>query len=399
MDLRTGESYWRAVCPLACKFPSLEDDVQCEAAVIGGGITGALISNHLVSAGVDTILIDKGELAAASTAASTGLLQYEIDTPLIELIAHVGEAAAVQAYRRGLSAIDEMEILVNELSDRCGFSRRSSIYLASARADLPELYREFECRRDFHFDVSFWTESELAERSSIRAPGAIYSRGDGQIDPYRLTRRLLDKACLQGLRVFARTEVRRIEEKSETVTLWTADRRITARWAVFATGYESKCYLPQDVGRLQSTYVAISEPISSFEGWPDGCLIWETARPYFYARQTPDGRAIIGGEDTDFREDHNISGMVTSQTGRLTRRFAELFPNLQFAPAYLWGGTFGDTKDGLPYIGRPAGRDRLFAALGYGGNGITFSVIAARLITDLMLQRPNPDAALFRFGR
>lgn len=76
-----------------------------------------------------------------------------------------------------------------------------------------------------------------------------------------------------------------------------------------------------------------------------------------------------------------------------------MFPDTPFEVAYSWAGTFGETKDGLAYIGSPAERPDAYFALGYGGNGITMSMIAARIITDLYLGRPNPDARLFRFDR
>jgi glycine/D-amino acid oxidase-like deaminating enzyme len=56
-------------------------------------------------------------------------------------------------------------------------------------------------------------------------------------------------------------------------------------------------------------------------------------------------------------------------------------------------------RDGLAYIGQLADRPNVYFALGYGGNGITFSVIAAQLISDLYCGRPNADAAVFRFER
>jgi len=53
----------------------------------------------------------------------------------------------------------------------------------------------------------------------------------------------------------------------------------------------------------------------------------------------------------------------------------------------------------LPYIGRIRNRPRTWFTLGYGGNGITFSMIAARLLVDALQDRPNPDAHLFSFDR
>jgi glycine/D-amino acid oxidase-like deaminating enzyme len=76
-----------------------------------------------------------------------------------------------------------------------------------------------------------------------------------------------------------------------------------------------------------------------------------------------------------------------------------LFPDLQLEVAYAWAGTFGETKDGLAYIGVHPRFPHACLALGYGGNGITFSLIAAEIIRDYFLGRKNRDAHLFRFGR
>jgi glycine/D-amino acid oxidase-like deaminating enzyme len=130
-----------------------------------------------------------------------------------------------------------------------------------------------------------------------------------------------------------------------------------------------------------------------------GCLIWETARPYFYARGTADGRAIIGGEDISYSDDHRRDGLVAQRIELLGQRFQRLFPDSNFIPAFGRAGTFGETKDGLPYIRSPASQPQAFFALGYGGNGITFSMIAARLIRDLYLGLPNADAEVFGFSR
>jgi glycine/D-amino acid oxidase-like deaminating enzyme len=57
------------------------------------------------------------------------------------------------------------------------------------------------------------------------------------------------------------------------------------------------------------------------------------------------------------------------------------------------------TKDGLAYIGESPEKPGAWFALGFGGNGITMSMIAARLIADSFTGRANPDADIFRFGR
>ena len=81
------------------------------------------------------------------------------------------------------------------------------------------------------------------------------------------------------------------------------------------------------------------------------------------------------------------------------RRFSRLFPSVSIEVAYAWAGVFGTTADGLPYIGVLPEHPHTYFALGYGGNGITFSAVAAGLIRDWWTGCENPDQALFSFDR
>ena len=91
MDLRTGQSLWQALQGPIPEHPPLEGDARAEVVIIGGGVTGALLSWILVQHGIEVLLVDKRHPTTGSTAASTGLLQYEVDTPLVELIEKVGK--------------------------------------------------------------------------------------------------------------------------------------------------------------------------------------------------------------------------------------------------------------------------------------------------------------------
>ena len=82
----------------------------------------------------------------------------------------------------------------------------------------------------------------------------------------------------------------------------------------------------------------------------------------------------------------------------LQSQLSKLFPRIGIDVDWSWGGTFGETKDGLPYIGTVPVSHGYFA-LGYGGNGSTCSLIAADLLLDLFLQRRNLDLEIFRFDR
>jgi len=401
MDLTSGTPLWPTLVGLPAVYPRLRRDLRCDVAVIGGGITGALVAHRFALAGVHTVLLEADEIGRGSTAATTALIQYEIDTHLIELIERVGNDHAVRSYRLCVDAVRGVEALATASGDGCDWRSAPSLYLASRRRDRRTLEQERLARRAAGIEVDFLTEHDIRERFSFSRPAALLSPVAGEVDAYRLTHHLLRAATAAGLEVYDRTPVTKYACDREGVALGLAGGvRVTARRAVFATGYETPEFLEADIVRLQSTYALATEPVASTEGWgQDRCLIWESARPYVYARTTRDGRVIVGGADTPFATTHKRSRLLQRQTDRLERQFRDMFPAIDAGVDWRWGGTFGHTKDGLPYIGTARQFPHGYFALGYGGNGITFSWIAAGILLDLFLERPNPNAELFRFDR
>jgi glycine/D-amino acid oxidase-like deaminating enzyme len=65
--------------------------------------------------------------------------------------------------------------------------------------------------------------------------------------------------------------------------------------------------------------------------------------------------------------------------------------------AYGWAGTFGETQDGLAYIGENKQFPDAYFAVSYGANGTTYAVVAAEIIRDLYLGCTNKDAVIFSF--
>jgi glycine/D-amino acid oxidase-like deaminating enzyme len=126
--------------------------------------------------------------------------------------------------------------------------------------------------------------------------------------------------------------------------------------------------------------------------------LWNTADPYLYIRLTKDDRVIVGGRDEEFFNPQRRDKLLNRKSNLLSKDFNKMF-NTKFHKAeFSWCGTFGVTKDSLPYIGTLKNKNNYFA-LGFGGNGITFSVIAAQMITKSISGRKNPDMKLFSFDR
>jgi glycine/D-amino acid oxidase-like deaminating enzyme len=401
MDLRSGYPWWAVSNGLPHAFPSLQADLRCDVAVIGAGITGALIADELAAHGHSVVVLDRREAGWGSTSASTALLQYEIDTPMTDLCKRYGEADAVLAYRACAEAIPMLQDRARTFRD-VGFARMSSLYYASKRRHRRDLQDEYALRARHGFDVAWLEPDALEERYGFHAPGAILSALAARLDPYAMTYRLLQRLEKTGSAVFDRTAVEAIEVGARSVTLRTPDgARVTARHLVVAGGYESQTLLRQKVAANRSSYAYITEPIDDGAlGALRDTMLWESARPYLYLRSTADRRLLVGGEDDAVDLPAKRDAQVARKARTLQQQVQALFPQLPVQPAFAWAGTFAETQDGLPFFGAHEEHGpRVLFAMAYGGNGITYSMLGAGLLRALIERRKHPLAQLFGFAR
>lgn len=396
MNLLSPQPFWPKKDGLPHSFPALDGDVDCDVAIIGGGITGACVAWELADAGLAVVVLDRREVAHGSTAGNTGLMLYELDVPLERLAQRIGRGPAERAFRRCRDAIPSLERRVRQLAIDCDFRRRSSLYVAAQPGHVARLRREFLARRAAGFAVEWWPARRVRTESTLPHAAGILSADAAELDAYRLTYGLLQAAERCGARVHDRTEVTSWRDTSTGVRVRTPRGMVTARSLVLASGYEAAASYPELPGRLHSTFALVTEPLPNFNGWPaDRCLIWDTGNPYLYLRTTPDGRAIIGGYDEPFRNPSARDRLLRSKVAALKRRFAQFFPKIPIEIASAWAGTFGVTADGLPFIGPHPSAPHVWLALGFGGNGTTFSVIAGQIIRRGILGVKDRDAGLF----
>ena len=381
-------------------YPSLNHDVKTDIAIIGAGISGALVANELCRAGYKVIIVDRRHTGFGSTAASTSLLQYEIDTPLHELIQSVGEKNATRSYHLCRQAIYDIEKLCETLDDQDVFIRRPSFQFASFKNDVRSLEKEFLLREREGFALQWLDEKDIQRKFGFSKPGGILSEDGAEADAYIITHHILEKFIQKNLHVYDNTEIVSIRYGKKEVQLRaTNKKKITAKKLIIACGYESQKYIPFKVQDLDSTFAIASEPMEKKDFWYRNSLIWETQSPYLYLRTTRHKRIIAGGKDIPFTNPDKRDNMLPGKAKSLERAVTKLFPAIKFKTDFRWAGTFASTKDGLPYIGSIRQRPHTYFALGYGGNGITFSAIAAVIIKDMLKGKKNKDQEIFKFGR
>ncbi len=398
LKLRTGVPLWAVGSQRQAAATRLQSNLNVDAAVIGGGISGALVADALLQAGFSVAAFDRTGFVRGSTPASTALLQFEIDQPLTILRRRIGMDRASRAWWRSATAVSRLRARIEDLGLRCGFRERHSAYLPGDVLDAAGLRREAAARQRIGLRSVLIDRATLGRLTGIDKPAAIWSAGSAEVDPAKLARGLWRSAAMRGAVLHAPVDIVDIAPGQRRVTLSTDEGySISARSVVLATGYAlSKLVKPRGYRIISSWAMATAPQPEAL--WPSRCLIWEAADPYLYCRTTQDGRVVAGGEDAEFEDEARRDALIPTKVTCLAHKLGRLLPSLDTQPAFAWAGCFGQSATGLPAIGEVPGAPRCYVVMGFGGNGITFSAIAAEMIQRAMLGLPDPDADLFRLA-
>ncbi len=389
-ELRGGHPPWMAGYERPPR-KLLDHSMECDILVVGAGITGSLMAEHLTRLGHKVCVIDRERPGFGSTAASTAMLQWEIDCPLSELTRFYGFERAANIYRRSLQAVAGLRTLVGELGLQCSFRDRNSLYMTGEGTSARELLAEHSLRRRAGLPGVYLDRPTMLREFGFDREAGILSPGSADADPLRLSHALIAAAVSGGALMFDANAVS-YDCTGRGVTVGLDNGcEIAAGRVVLATGYVMPDIVKTDLHKTASSWAIATPPQDPGVLWRDGVLIWEASDDYLYARTTADNRIVIGGEDDDaITEPSARDALMQKKSAIILNKLRALCPRADATAAYVWSGAFGETEDGLPLIGEVPGHPRIHAAYGYGGNGITFSFLASRLVGMMIEGRSEP---------
>lgn len=395
-DLRTGRSLWADSPGLGVPVRPLSKAVSVDIAIVGAGISGAFMARELAR-DHSVAVLDRRPPLMGSTVASTALLQWEIDLPLTALSERIGAAKARRAYQRSRRAIGDLKRIVAKDRIVCGLHDKAALYLAGDEYGHRALAAEAEARATLGLESRYVGPSDLREQFGIDRTGAILSQGSASGDPARLAAGLLRRAAADGARIYSPVEVLEAVSDPDGVTLLTdAHQPVRAGAVIFCCGYEFPKVVPTPGAQVISTWALASKSRTPCPRWLKDTLVWEASDPYLYLRMSRDGRLIVGGEDEASPTAHADKTKLKRKCETISAKLKRLLPTVEFEIDYSWAGAFGESSTGLPSIGPVPDMDHCWAVMGFGGNGITYSVIASQIVSSALRGRPDPDADLYR---
>lgn len=398
-DLRDSKPVWADSPRIGIRSGTTPKADRYDTIVVGAGISGALVSHALHRPGQSMLVIDKSEPVMGSSVASTAMIQHEIDTPLTELRKMIGKDAADRAWQRSARAVLRLEEIVTSLGISCGMARKQALYLAGDEMGSRALKAEAAAREEAGIKAKFLNAAELKEQYGLERTAAILSDISASANPAQLTAGLLRHTAGAGAEIVSQLEITDLRNLGDEVVLATAEGKIlSARNVVFCTGYQFLKMLESPKHQIISTWALASRKGLELPDWLEKHIVWEASDPYLYLRTDRNGRMIAGGEDKENPTSFQSERKLATKTKIIRSKIEKLLGVDIGEPEYRWAAAFGTTTTGLPLIGAVPGMKNVYAVMGFGGNGITFSQIAAEIVAAAVNGGKDPDADLFRLG-
>jgi glycine/D-amino acid oxidase-like deaminating enzyme len=383
---RYGTSPWDAALPAGkrSEYPTLRGDHQAQVVIIGGGLTGCAIAHACAAAGVRPLLLERARLAQGSSGRSGGLVLPEPGVPFKDLVAAHGLRSARQVYELWRQGALDASALLKRLGLGRTVSARELVTLATG-ADAKALEREFEARTAAGLTPAWLAAKQLRALVPLAASGGMRMRGGFMIDPVRVTLGLAGAATKKGAAIFERTAVQKVRFDRTGVEAITAAGRVRAGTVIIATGAATVEFraLRRHFKRRE-TYCVLTEPMPAAMRRTLGApgLVLAAAPPSRRVMTvTPDNRLLVTGGDQAELPARARPAALVQRTGQLMYESLMMFPSISgLQPEYGWEAGYGQTADGLMYVGPHRNYPHHLFALGGSGQSLTGAFVAARLI-------------------
>jgi glycine/D-amino acid oxidase-like deaminating enzyme/nitrite reductase/ring-hydroxylating ferredoxin subunit len=378
-------SLWQNEMPIY--RPENDPDIETiyDVAIVGGGITGISTALLLQNAGKQCIVIEANNLCFGTSGGTTAHLNTLLDTPYTTIIKNFGKESAQLVAWAAAEAIDLIKENIATYKIDCGFEEASAYLFSQTKEQTEELDEIYEACQDVSLDVSY----NLSLPVNIEYEKSIEVRGQGKFHPLKYVYALARAFEDAGGTILQHTRVESVED-TEGITIETTNGSFRAANLIYAT------HIPPGVNLVHLRCApwrsyAMAFTIKS-KKYPQD-LVYDMYDPYHYIRsQKIDGKEymIVGGEDHKTGQAENAEASFLRLESYIRKYFTvdEIL--------FKWSSQYFEPADGLPYIGHlPGNPGNIFVATGYGGNGMTYSSVAALLLRRMILKGESPYIKLF----
>lgn len=387
-----GTSYFDKVKEKINQYPYLNENIECDILIIGGGIEGITLNKYL-SENYDVVLVEEKMFAKNSTSVATALLEFQLDNFAEELESCLTQEEIIEIYRMGKNSIEKIEKFIKENGNKCEFKRKTALLYSNRKKDIKKIKKEYLFRIKNGFNCKFIDEENNPFNFEIKA-GILDESGGAEFNPYLFAKQMLETS-LNKNKIFENTKIIRIEQDNKYNYCFTEQQNvIKCKKVILATGYNLSL-LDDSAMKLMTqniSYSIVTNPLKNIESIKN-VLIQDCLENYHYLRALPNNRVIFGGEDIKFKNEIDEK-TAKNKYKSLLKKLNLILKNEKIIIENSFCGLFISTKNNLGIIGESKNKN-VFYFLSCGANGIVNTFCGIEIIKDLLNNKHNYFEKMF----
>jgi len=351
--------------------------------IIGAGFTGLWTAFHIKQKypSKKIAIIERGSTPDGASMRNAGFACFGSLTEILSDIATMGVSKTMQLLNWRYEGLQQIRQYFNDTAiDYYNYGGYELLYTDTPLEQLGEINKLL-------YGITSATETFVLKDDLIEQFGfahtnhIIENRFEGALHPGKLMTALLEKVISLKVQILFGTELKSLVEKSDHITLHTADKRIlTAQQIIICTNAFSKVLLPDAPIVPARGQVLITEPIPDlpFKG------VFHFDEGYYYFRNL-DNRILLGGaRNTSFETEYTLDAITTFPIQQALERFLNnvILPNSNPTITHRWAGIMGMGPEKFPIVEKI--NDRKFCAVRLGGMGVALAPVVGKLIAEMI---------------
>lgn len=370
-------SYWNKTASKS-EYPRLEEGIEVDTLIIGGGITGITTAYCLAEKGQDAVVIEAGGLFDGTTGNTTGKITIQHDIIYSHIVKKYGRDFAQLYADSQTGALEFVRQVVRKESIDCQLAECSSYIFAMSEEERDSIEKEYKVAADIGIETEFLKFSAFPPNCY----GMIGFKHQNAFHAVRYVEALAKAAVKKGAKIYCDTKAIKVEDGDIVTVRCENDITIKAKHLVMATQYPifegpnlyyTRLYADRDYG------IAV-EPKRE---WPADNYINPGKPTRSIRTHVENGQKIliiVGDSHFTARSEVNMEQHFIN-----LGQYAEQIAGVKNVLA-KWSAQDYKTPDQVAYIGRNTDHTNIFVATGYGKWGLSNGTLAGNMISDLIIK-------------
>ena len=386
MKTRYGISPWVYLFPDSRRpsLPVLKGERTTDVVIIGGGLTGVATAHACAMAGLRPLLVEADRIGQGSAGRSAGLLLPDPGPMFRSIVGAHGLRAGRTVFESWRKASLDAAATLRRAGVKCNHEPVDGLLVAFG-ADEKLLRKEHDAREAAGLPVRWLTQKQVRSEGTLDAAAALATRDAFALDPYRACLGLASAAARRGAKLFEKSPVKSVSFDRAGVEVTLDAATVRAKTVVVTTGTATREFKPlQRHFKSREAYFALTEPLPAAvrkQVLDASTTLGDISTPPHRVRWALDGRLLVAGASQDEPPARVRDAVLRQRTGQLMYELLMMYPAISgHLPEFGWELKYGESADGLMYIGPHRNYPHHLFALGGAGDSVTGALLAAKIL-------------------